>query len=346
MKKRGFTLTELLVVIAIIAILATVSVVGYTSYINRTYQHRADAEAEQIKKAIEGALIVDEQLYLGTSDGSDCYFSKQGLRIDGVITSEETTLTSLAGDLSHLVGTLAVYPNGNFRWTTEDGAVGAFKIEVDMSEPEVVASDLQEYLDNYFRDGSKTECLLGFCNMSMIYIDRAGLVKIETPMYSSYIPYGEKIEIHTDVNPDIYAITSALTINSISEYVFLTSDQNVQYIEAFLTYGENGYACLGTEKGKEALKMTIEAESLSHVLLGNSTEGKLYIDRWSCSVGQKDAQGNFTPLNGQIELLLDEDNSTHIYGKIYVGVDSAGKQYVRIENGHYTETIYLSTLNQ
>ena len=32
-KKRGFTLVELLVVIAILAILATVSVVGYTSFI-------------------------------------------------------------------------------------------------------------------------------------------------------------------------------------------------------------------------------------------------------------------------------------------------------------------------
>ena len=33
MKTKGFTLVELLVVIAILAILATVSVVGYTSYI-------------------------------------------------------------------------------------------------------------------------------------------------------------------------------------------------------------------------------------------------------------------------------------------------------------------------
>ena len=32
-KMKGFTLVELLVVIAILAILATVSVVGYTSYI-------------------------------------------------------------------------------------------------------------------------------------------------------------------------------------------------------------------------------------------------------------------------------------------------------------------------
>ena len=35
MKKKGFTLVELLVVIAIIAILATVSVVGYTTFINK-----------------------------------------------------------------------------------------------------------------------------------------------------------------------------------------------------------------------------------------------------------------------------------------------------------------------
>ena len=35
MKKKGFTLVELLVVIAIIAILATVSVVGYTAFIDK-----------------------------------------------------------------------------------------------------------------------------------------------------------------------------------------------------------------------------------------------------------------------------------------------------------------------
>jgi prepilin-type N-terminal cleavage/methylation domain-containing protein len=53
MKKRGFTLVELLVVIAILAILATVTTVGYVTFINNTNQQKADTEAAQIKKAIE-----------------------------------------------------------------------------------------------------------------------------------------------------------------------------------------------------------------------------------------------------------------------------------------------------
>ncbi|MBQ2804298.1 MAG: prepilin-type N-terminal cleavage/methylation domain-containing protein, partial [Clostridia bacterium] len=36
--KKGFTLVELLVVIAILAILATVSVVGYTAFIQKAHQ--------------------------------------------------------------------------------------------------------------------------------------------------------------------------------------------------------------------------------------------------------------------------------------------------------------------
>lgn len=46
--KKGFTLVELLVVIAILAILSTVAVVGYTSFIAKADQAKADAELKQI----------------------------------------------------------------------------------------------------------------------------------------------------------------------------------------------------------------------------------------------------------------------------------------------------------
>lgn len=57
MKTKGFTLVELLVVIAILAILATVSVVGYTSFIDRADQSNADVEANQIKTIVTSALM-------------------------------------------------------------------------------------------------------------------------------------------------------------------------------------------------------------------------------------------------------------------------------------------------
>ena len=47
--RKGFTLVELLVVIAILAILATVSVVGYTSFINRANDSVAQQELTQIR---------------------------------------------------------------------------------------------------------------------------------------------------------------------------------------------------------------------------------------------------------------------------------------------------------
>ena len=55
--RKGFTLVELLVVIAILAILATVSVVGYTSFITRAEVSNAQTEAHQIATVIESSLV-------------------------------------------------------------------------------------------------------------------------------------------------------------------------------------------------------------------------------------------------------------------------------------------------
>lgn len=58
--KKGFTLVELLVVIAILAILASVAVVGYTAFINKAKESNAKTEAHQIDKAIESALLTSD----------------------------------------------------------------------------------------------------------------------------------------------------------------------------------------------------------------------------------------------------------------------------------------------
>ena len=57
LKKKGFTLVELLVVIAIIAILATVSVVGYTAFIKKANASNAVSELSQIKDAVNAAIL-------------------------------------------------------------------------------------------------------------------------------------------------------------------------------------------------------------------------------------------------------------------------------------------------
>ena len=55
--RKGFTLVELLVVIAILAILATVSVVGYTSFIDRAHKSNAEALLNQVVDYVYSAEV-------------------------------------------------------------------------------------------------------------------------------------------------------------------------------------------------------------------------------------------------------------------------------------------------
>ena len=71
MKKKGFTLVELLVVIAIIAILATVSVVGYTAFLDKANQSNAMTEAAQVEEAIKANLMADDDYVIGTVKPKD-----------------------------------------------------------------------------------------------------------------------------------------------------------------------------------------------------------------------------------------------------------------------------------
>ncbi len=60
MKKKGFTLVELLVVIAIIAILAVVSVVGYTVFIDRANMSADQQAVTQMNTMLEALDVNDE----------------------------------------------------------------------------------------------------------------------------------------------------------------------------------------------------------------------------------------------------------------------------------------------
>ena len=60
MKKKGFTLVELLVVIAIIAILATVSIVGYTTFINKANLSNDQTTIEMINDNLTAVTVGKE----------------------------------------------------------------------------------------------------------------------------------------------------------------------------------------------------------------------------------------------------------------------------------------------
>lgn len=63
--KKGFTLVELMVVIAILAILATVSVVGYTSFIKKAEQSNAVTELKQVATYVDAETSTGNKLVVG-----------------------------------------------------------------------------------------------------------------------------------------------------------------------------------------------------------------------------------------------------------------------------------------
>ena len=107
MKTKGFTLVELLVVIAILAILATVSVVGYTSFINDANNSVAMQELTQIR---DYALSVDL-----TEDGN----------MDGKVSKDEADVAIGAANLGTGVWDTATTPTV-VKYTTKDGSGVAY----------------------------------------------------------------------------------------------------------------------------------------------------------------------------------------------------------------------------
>lgn len=77
--KKGFTLVELLVVIAILAILASVAVVGYTAFIEKAEQSNIDTEIHQIETNINAELMVSEAVKV--ADGIYLINTDAGLKI-------------------------------------------------------------------------------------------------------------------------------------------------------------------------------------------------------------------------------------------------------------------------
>jgi prepilin-type N-terminal cleavage/methylation domain-containing protein len=106
--QKGFTLIELMIVIAIIGILAAIAIPQFSAYRTRSYNSAANSDLRNACTAQE-AYYVDEQTYasaLGNITGS-AY---------GLYTSENVTITVSGGDANGYTMS-ASHSSGNKTWT-------------------------------------------------------------------------------------------------------------------------------------------------------------------------------------------------------------------------------------
>lgn len=322
----------------------------------------ADTEAAQIKKVIEGALIVDDNAYLGTSDGMECHFSRRGLRVNGLPVKREIAITSLAGDLAQLEGTLVSYPSGYFKWISEGGASATFRIDIEGTSVETEFNDLKEYLENYFL--TEDECLIGVRVDHIVYINSNWEVLIEKNPASSYIPKFP-LDVDTSINPEVHAITPTLTITQLSGLSFMQIPISSSCV-TLPKYGYNAYISYKDENGED--RIVVKNESIC----------KEIINRWWNGFGKRDlvSAGRANAADGKIDkyvfrldpeadeyklmrvlgndayeelergayIHLDYENDTVLLGDMYIGVEDNGRHYFYIQNGIYCEKIYLDEI--
>lgn len=145
--QKGFTLIELMIVVAIIGILAAIAIPQYQNYIARSQVSRAVAEAGSLKTAVETCLL-NGQTELGTGAGQ-CNLGATGSNIlqggaqgtgvaqpapnTGVpqVTSPLTATTQINAQFGNNAATTLSTPAQFVRWTRDANGTWTCSTSVD-----------------------------------------------------------------------------------------------------------------------------------------------------------------------------------------------------------------------